>query len=43
MKRLLLLAVISGTLLTGLGAGACEKHLRGHNNSADSAAESSNR
>lgn len=35
MKRLLLLALTATTLLMGLGANACEKHLNGHQNSSD--------
>lgn len=35
MKRLLLLALTACTLLLGLTASACEKHLNGHQNSSD--------
>lgn len=40
MPRLLLLLMASATLLLGLGANACEKHLNGHQNSADTSQES---
>ena len=35
MKRLLLLALTTTTLLMGISANACEKHLNGHQNSSD--------
>jgi hypothetical protein len=35
MKRLLLLALTATTLLMGISANACEKHLNGHQNSSD--------
>lgn len=35
MKRLLLLALTASTLLMGISANACEKHLNGHQNSSD--------
>ena len=39
MKRLLLLVLASATLLAGLRATACEKHLNGHQNSSDTNTE----
>jgi hypothetical protein len=35
MKRLLFLALTTGTLLMGTAATACEKHLNGHQNGSD--------
>jgi hypothetical protein len=35
MQRLLLLALTATTLLMGISANACEKHLNGHQNSSD--------
>jgi hypothetical protein len=43
MKRLLLLAVTAGSLLFGLTASACEKHLNGHQNSSDTNQEAGGR
>ena len=39
MKRLLLLALTATTLLMGISANACEKHLNGHQNSSDTHVE----
>ncbi|MFM7314972.1 MAG: hypothetical protein ACKO0M_17740 [Cyanobium sp.] len=39
MQRLLLLAFTATTLLIGIGAQACEKHLNGHQNGADTQQE----
>lgn len=39
MKRLLLLALTATTLLMGISANACEKHLNGHQNSSDTNVE----
>ena len=41
MKRLLLLALTAVTLLMGTSAGACEKHLNGHQNGSDTDLEDS--
>lgn len=41
MKRLLLLALTATTLLMGIRADACEKHLNGYQNSSDTNLESS--
>jgi hypothetical protein len=39
MKRLLLLVLSSVSLLSGLQAQACEKHLEGHQNSSATSEE----
>jgi hypothetical protein len=41
MKRLLLLALTSVTLLMGTTANACEKHLNGHQSGSDTDLEGS--
>jgi hypothetical protein len=41
MKRLLLLVLASATLLAGLRATACEKHLNGHQSGSDTNLEGS--
>lgn len=43
MKRLLLLALSATTLLMGISANACEKHLNGHQNSSDTNREASSK
>jgi hypothetical protein len=41
MKRLLLLALTAATLLIGMRATACEKHLDGHQHGSDTNLEGS--
>ena len=41
MNRLLLLALTATTLLIGVSANACEKHLSGHQISSDTNLEAS--
>jgi hypothetical protein len=43
MKRLLLLSITACTLLFGVTASACEKHLNGHQNSSDTNQEAGGR
>ena len=41
MKRLLLLALTTASMLTGTSATTCEKHLHGHQNGSDTNLEGS--
>lgn len=43
MKRLLVLALTGASLLLGLGASACEKHLNGHQGGSDTNQEATTR
>jgi hypothetical protein len=41
LKRLLALALTAATVLLGISATACEKHLNGHQNGSDTNLEGS--